>query len=56
LAGQLLDTNIRENSGEGVGGVEVTRAFRTDLKHHRNLELTEALNLEVVPAQRTQIT
>jgi hypothetical protein len=56
LAGQFLDAGVRENRGQSVGDIEVARTFAADLEQHRHAKLTEALGLEVVPAQRTQIT
>ena len=56
LARQLFDADIREDGSEGVGDVEVARAFSADLEHHRDSQRTKALGFEVVPTQRTQIT
>ena len=53
---QRLDADIREGGGEGGGDIEVARAFGADLEQHRDAQLTKALGLEVVPAQRPQIT
>jgi hypothetical protein len=53
--GQLLDTDIRQDGGERIGDIEIARAFRADLEQHRDAQLTKALGIEVVSAQRAQI-
>ena len=34
LPGQRLDADIRQDGGEGIGDVEVARAFGADLEQH----------------------
>jgi hypothetical protein len=53
LAGQLLNTDIRKDSGEGIGDIEVASTLGPDLEQNWNSKLTKAIGFEVVPAQRT---
>ena len=55
LAGQRFDAHVREDEGQGLGNVAVTRAFGADLEQHRDAQITKAFRLEVVAAQCAQI-
>lgn len=56
LTGQLLNVHVRKDGRQRIGDVEISRALGADLEHHRDRKVTKALRLEVVPAQRPQVT
>jgi hypothetical protein len=46
LTGQLFDADIREDGREGVGHIELVRAFGADLEHDWNSKLAKARGLK----------